>query len=286
MRLAWLTDIHLDWLEPEEVERLFAEVGASGADGVVVTGDVALAGDALEHLEALARRAAVPVWFVLGNHDYYDGTLSDVRARATALTRRGVGATWMPATDVVDLTPDTALVGHDAWCDGRAGTGAASTVVMNDAFLIGEFAALLPPSVVGKTRGIDGWWDEFATTQPARFDLMRRLAAEGATHLERVVRLALERHRHVVVLTHFPPFAEACWYRGTVSDPDWLPHLAATVVGDVLEAAMTARPDREMTVLSGHTHTAHERHILPNLTVRTGAARYGRPVLQDVVTVT
>jgi hypothetical protein len=156
---------------------------------------------------------------------------------------------------------------------------------MNDAFLIGEFAELLPPSGVGRTRGIEGWWEEFVATQPARFDLMRRLAAEAASHLDRVVRLALDRHRHVVVLTHFPPFAQACWYRGARSDPDWLPHLSATIVGDVLEAAMTARPDREMTVLSGHTHTAHERRILANLTVRTGAARYGRPVLQGLVTV-
>lgn len=283
MRLAWLTDVHLDWLEGEQVEGFFAEVGATGADGVLLTGDIAQAPDVLGHVEHLARRTGRPVWFVLGNHDYYDGSIEDVRARAVDLTRRDVGAAYLPAADVVSLTPHTALVGHDTWCDGHAGSGPASRVVMNDAFLIGEFAAILPHAEGVRDRGIDVWWDAFVATQPQRFDLMWRLAREGAAHLAHAVRAALEKHRHVVVLTHFPPFADACWYRGGMSDPEWLPHLASTVAGVVLAAAMRARPDREMTVLSGHTHTAYELRVLPNLLVRTGAARYGRPVVQDVI---
>ncbi len=40
-----------------------------------------------------------------------------------------------------------------------------------------------------------------------------------------------------------------------------------------------------MTVLCGHTHSSGVVQILENLSVRTGAAEYGEPKLQDVLDV-
>ena len=40
-----------------------------------------------------------------------------------------------------------------------------------------------------------------------------------------------------------------------------------------------------MTVLCGHTHSAGEAQVLPNLRVLTGGAEYGRPELQRVLAV-
>ena len=79
-----------------------------------------------------------------------------------------------------------------------------------------------------------------------------------------------------------PPFREACWHEGRISDDDWLPHFTCKAVGDVLSEAMRARPDRQMTVLCGHTHGAGEAEILPNLRVSTGGAVYGEPEVQRV----
>ena len=89
----------------------------------------------------------------------------------------------------------------------------------------------------------------------------------------------------MIALTHVPPFREACWHRGRISDDDWLPHFACRVVGEVLREAMAAHPECEMTVLCGHTHSAGEAQILPNLRVLTGGAEYGRPEVQRVLTV-
>ena len=79
------------------------------------------------------------------------------------------------------------------------------------------------------------------------------------------------------MLTHVPPFREACWHRGQISDDDWLPHFACRAVGEVLVEAMAAHPECEMTVLCGHTHSPGEAQVLPNLRVLTGGAEYGRP---------
>ena len=89
----------------------------------------------------------------------------------------------------------------------------------------------------------------------------------------------------VIVLTHVPPFREACWHRGRVSDDEWLPHFACRAVGEALVEAMAAHPECEMTVLCGHTHSAGEAQVLPNLRVLTGGAEYGRPEVQRVLTV-
>jgi hypothetical protein len=80
-----------------------------------------------------------------------------------------------------------------------------------------------------------------------------------------------------------PPFRESCWHKGKISDDDWLPHFACKAVGDVLLNAMRQWPDRQMTVLCGHTHSSGEALILPNLKVFTGAAEYGRPIVQTVL---
>ncbi len=48
---------------------------------------------------------------------------------------------------------------------------------------------------------------------------------------------------------------------------------------------MEAHPDREMTVLCGHTHGEGEAQILPNLKVLTGGAEYGKPKVQRVLAV-
>ena len=78
-----------------------------------------------------------------------------------------------------------------------------------------------------------------------------------------------------------PPFREASWHAGAISAPDWLPFFSCQVVGEVLKATMQAHPDKELTVLCGHTHGSGRADVLPNLTVITGGAVYGNPKLQE-----
>jgi len=94
---------------------------------------------------------------------------------------------------------------------------------------------------------------------------------------------ALGEFQHVILATHVPPFREACWHQGKISDGDWLPHFTCQAVGDVLLEVMKENPDRHLTVLCGHTHGGGEAQVLPYLKVLTGAARYGRPALHNVI---
>ena len=260
MRLAWLTDVHINFLRPAAREAFFASLPE--ADAYAVTGDIGEADDVCDHLLAFAERG--PTYFVLGNHDFYRGSIAGVRADVRALCREMPNLHWMPGTGVTPLTDSTCLVGHDGWGDGKYGDYDGSPVRLNDWRLIAELTGL---------------------TKPERLAKLNALGDEAATHLKTVLPEALARFEHVVVLTHVPPFREACWHEGKVSDDDWLPHFACKAVGDVLRETMQAAPDRRMTVLCGHTHGAGEADILPNLRVLTGGAVYGKPRVQQIIEV-
>ncbi len=259
MRLAWLTDIHLDFLDLPRRTRLHQEIRAAAPDGVVITGDIATAPTLPDRLGELADALPCPVWFVLGNHDFYRGSIASVR-RWAATPRESL--TWLPTAGVVRLGPDTALIGHDGWGDARLGDFARTRVMLNDFLLIEDLAGMPKPTLGPK---------------------LAALGDEAAAHLADTAREALTWARHVIVAIHVPPFREACWHEGAISDDSWLPFFTCAAAGDALRAAMTAHPDARMTVLCGHTHSSGTADILPNLRVLTGAARYGAPAVQQVL---
>ena len=264
MRLAWATDVHLNFLDAAEVAA-FAEALANGApDAVLLAGDIAEAPDLEAHLATLATRLARPVYFVLGNHDFYRGSVAGVRRAMAALSARSPSLRWLPAAGVVALTAATGLVGHDGWGDARLGDPAGTPLRLNDFVLIEELAGL-----------------DRASLHAA----LRAFGDEAAAHLRAVLAPALARFARVVVVTHVPPFREACWHAGQVSGDDWLPYFTCKAVGDVLLEAARARPDRRITVLCGHTHGAGVAAVLPNLTVHTGGAEYGAPEVQPALVV-
>ena len=265
-RLAWLTDIHLNFVPPAAVEAFVAALVESNADAFLIGGDIGEAPDVALLLHALGSSLRRPIYFVLGNHDFYRGSIAGVRATIRGLCSAVPDLHWMPDAGIVRLTDETCLVGHDGWGDGRLGDYHRSDVILNDWGLIGEFG------------GFDEAYEE-------RLAKLHFLGDEAGAHFWSILPEALRQFRHVVVLTHVPPFREACWHEGQISNDDWLPHFTCKAAGDALLEAMTAAPDYRMTVLCGHTHGAGATQILPNLKVHTGGAIYGRPVIQQVLEV-
>src|SRR5262249_51209401 len=163
---------------------------------------------------------------------------------------------------VVPLGREAALVGVDGWADGRLGDYVRSPVMLNDYVLIAELAGL---------------------TKAARLSRLNELGDTEAALLSPLLAEALSASRRVIVATHVPPFREACWHEGKISDDDWLPHFTCRAVGQVLRQAALDHPDRKIRVLCGHTHGAGTADILPNLKVVTGGAEYGEPRVQGTI---
>jgi predicted phosphohydrolase len=261
MRVAWLTDIHLDHLPPERERVFLAAVAASAPEAVLVGGDITDARRLVPTLLRLGAAFDCPVYFVLGNHDYYGGSIQSVRAEVACLMLKEERLVWLNMAGVVELTPSVGLVGHDGWADGRLGAYEASDVMLNDYLLIQELSGLGPHE---------------------RLRVLQALADQAAATIGKILPAALGRYSHVVLLTHVPPFREACVYQGKISNDDWLPHFSSHAMGNVIRGIMLGHPERKLTVLCGHTHGAGECRPLENVTVLTGGAEYGNPVVQRV----
>jgi hypothetical protein len=84
------------------------------------------------------------------------------------------------------------------------------------------------------------------------------------------------------VLTHVPPFRDACWHEGRISDDDWAPHFTCHAAGQAILDVLRSHPDRQITVLCGHTHGRGIARLGSNLQVITGGAVYGKPTIAEV----
>ena len=286
-KIAWLTDIHLNFVPYHEFLAFVDSVAEHNPDAVLITGDTGEADSVVPYLDEMGGLLERNIYFVLGNHDFYGGSIAETRIQVDKMCRQSDRLTWLSATDVVELTPTVGLIGHDSWADGRLGDYEGSDLLLNDHFLIEEFLAIIPADNTSgpkpeKISLQQMKWLESIDARQARWHIMKALADQAAEHFQKVLPAALQSYRHVIALMHAPPFREASWYKGEVSSDKWLPHFACKTVGDVLHETMTNHPDRNLTVLCGHTHGQGQVQILDNLTVHTGAATYCRPEVQNV----
>lgn len=257
-RLLWLTDIHLNFVRGNEREIFLNGVAAASPDAVLLGGDISESHDVTRFLVQIDEALACPVYFVLGNHDFYYSSIAKVRAAVSELCGQRPRLCYLSESGYVELSPTLGLVGHDGWADARLGDYERSYIMMNDYKLIAELA-------------------EF--DKRSRWSRLHALGDEAAAHIGRVLPAALDRFPLVYLLTHVPPLREACWHEGKLSDDEWAPHFTCKAMGDVILETMAARPDRRLIVLCGHTHGSGEVWPLPNVQILTGGAVYGQPTI-------
>jgi predicted phosphohydrolase len=227
-------------------------------NSVLITGDISIAPMVELHLGWMEKYLPdLPIYFVLGNHDYYDGSFLNLRGSIKKLDGTNGRLVWLNTQGVVALTEKTALVGHDGWYDGGYGNWHASRLIMNDYHVIQEMR-LKPQDVI--------------------YAKMQELAQECADHINTHVREAAKTFPKVLFATHVPAFRNNSRAPdGRPSDPSWLPNMSSKKAGDALVQAAMNHRDVQFTCLSGHTHTKWEESYLPNLKEITGDAEYGVP---------
>lgn len=260
-RIAWASDIHLNFLEPEGRADFLRAAADLDAQAYILSGDIAEADSLIESLDEMERILLRPVYFVLGNHDFYRGSIDGVRAAVRARCRDSEYLRWLPDAGVVPLGDSTALVGVDGWGDARNGDYENSPLVLSDFLLISDFA------------GLDG---------PARKTKLQELGDESARRLAPALAEASRGFKHVYVATHVPPFPEACSTEGRIWHDEWLPYFTCRAVGDEILQALAASPEVAITVLCGHTHRRADGRLGPRLRSHTAPAEYRHPIIQAV----
>lgn len=265
MRFAWISDIHIDMLDEATLEQYYVMLDTAFVDALLLGGDIGESHNLRDYLITVAKRAHVPVYFVLGNHDFYGSSIKKTRMLTKVLSAQVPNLTYLTITpDVVELTPKSALIGHDGWADLRYGDFGHSSVWMRDYTEIEELKDL-----------------KKVTLRP----VMENLAQESAEHIKTLLTKAMAKYNDIFILTHLPPFQEACWHEGKISDKEWLPHFTNKAMGDVIYDLCKRNPTKRCRVLCGHTHGEGTARILKNLMVYTKGAEYKEirpPMITDV----
>ncbi len=285
MKLGFATDIHLDHVKTIKGARKQFRVGKSlaerGFDALIVSGDISTGKMFKEHMPAFIEGVGKPVYFVLGNHDFWQGFESHVWEEAAKYPG------FLDRAGVVELTPDVGLCGVTGWYDCRAGNYIESEVAM------GEFDEMPRFKNLGPDRLFE--WDDYRKKMmPKRGpwplgrkqDLGRKcqsFADEQTRAFMPVLEEAAKKYPKVFIVTHFPLWEEACFSpgghltKGNEYDDGWLPWSCNIELGARIEALAADFPDTEFQTFTGHTHGAGEAQILPNLRAICGAANYGQP---------
>ncbi len=261
MRLCWLTDIHLNFLKEPGQLAFAREVRDAAPDAVLITGDISEAPSVVDTVGMLARETEAEIYYVLGNHDFYRGSIDKVRERC----RRSKAGTYLQGRSAVELGDGVGLVGVDGWGDGRFGRPRESDLLFTDWYLIRDFGA------VSAIRNVD-----------ERLRLVGEQGAECAACLLESLDDAAQRFDHVLILTHVPPFAEAAGQNGSATAELWIPWLGCQATGEVIAQVADGYPDVTFEVLCGHIHVERVTHPLPNVVVSSGAATYRAPAIQRV----
>jgi predicted phosphohydrolase len=261
MRLGFATDIHLDHLEGEKANsqrQLAGREIARGLDALVIGGDISKGPLLKEHFGAFCRGAGIPVYFVLGNHDFWDTSAETVRATAAGFPG------FLDAVGVVELTPTTALVGRTGWYDTLAGNPFAPSGVAAADWKKTE-------------RLVYVYRDPYLLQRECR-----NWSTEEAEKARPLLEDAASKYEHVIFVTHFPCFKEAVW------DPDGEPDLEERgfwpwslnlTMGHMLLGTVESHPDVRFTLLTGHTHGGGRKQLRRNLLCLAGKAQYGHPQL-------
>ena len=253
--VAWLSDTHLDMVESSWFDALCSEIRDSDAQAVWLTGDIATGIDVCDWLVQIHHQTALPVYFVLGNHDYYHSSFQDVDQKIQEVLLRHEGIVWMDDKDFVVLGEKTNLIGVGGWGDARAGDFHHTPIRINDHRLIQDLSNI------------------------SRDEIYHRLLSRGSMMANRLSEQLFRcmDAQTIWVLTHVPPFEEACWYKGKVGDPNWTADFVCVAVGEVLERFALEHPEKNIHVLCGHGHNRGIVHKQRNLVVHTAAAEYRKP---------
>ena len=264
--IAWATDTHLDFLSTQERAYIqwINSIKESSAQALLLTGDIANAHTLTPWLKQIASELPLPIYFVLGNHDYYGGKISSVRQQLSTLNTPPL--IWLGSGALVHLSAETALIGHGGWGDARIGDFLSTPVRINDHRQIEELTGHERPTLQEK---------------------LHTLGTDAAEVLQRALNQTLTPHRYstVIIATHVPPFRESTWYQGRYGDIDWMPDFCCAATGEVIRAHALAHPQQKINVYCGHTHGEGRFRALSNLDVFTGKAEYGHPAIQDFIKV-
>ncbi len=251
-KLLWITDAHLEHLSQSGESAWFQKLAEAKADMLLLGGDTANSRIFSRMLRRIQDVFRGKIALVAGNHDYYHSSIAEFRSELACLQRAGA-LVFEPncQSEPLEIAEGVYLCGSGGWGDATAGSGNANEMPLNDENFIAEL----------KTRNLS--------------DRLRELGKESAMHLGSQLASVPDVATSVIILTHVPPWPEACWHEGRRSDSYALPRFCWQAGGNVIFETSNKMPQTKFIVLCGHTHSDGVWQN-GNITCHTAGSDYGR----------
>jgi predicted phosphohydrolase len=252
-KYVWLTDTHLSMsIIPAMKRRFIDRIKSIGADGLIITGDISNGLWLESDLRYLAEHHQKPIYFVLGNHDYYWRHMGSVHEDVRRLCKEYSNLFWLSENDPITLTEGVALVGHEGWFDANCGDR-DSTYFAVDRFI-----------------NLDIWR---AGDHVDQIFMWREMAKISSEAIEQKVISAAKKAEVIYIATHFPPWKEASRADGKFLEKLWHAYNTNTTLGKTLER-LTQTVKAQLVVLAGHTHLSCNFTVSKRLQCRVAPASY------------
>jgi 3',5'-cyclic-AMP phosphodiesterase len=255
MKIAWATDIHLDRLKENDYEEYKEYLRELNPDCLIISGDIAEGEKVCQSLLDFDRTFSFPIYFVLGNHDFYWSSFAETENNVRQLAQNSTNLYWLSECDPIQLGDSTVLIGVEGWGDARNGTIDLAEGFSRDIFSIADYKDLNREEIS---------------------KLLNGLGEKYREQLRPKLLKAVKSFQKIILVTHVPPFVEASLDRDLrIRAEHKLPFYTCKAIGDMLLEVMKANPDSNLTVLCGHTHENADVRILENLRVRVKESGYG-----------
>jgi 3',5'-cyclic-AMP phosphodiesterase len=250
-KFIWLTDLHM---RPWKRHRLVSHLNKEQPDGIFITGDISDGITLIGDLTYFATHLPCPIYFILGNHDYWMSSIDKRHNAVRELCSKHSNLIWMTEADIVRISDEVALIGDEGWYDADNGKPEYLKFTF-DWWMVEDFRQL--PSM---TECIAAW---------------KKLAEQSVISLSQKLERAIEQdYKNIYVLTHVPPWKEATRDVGTFMEPFWLPYNTNLVLGRALEKVMASHKKKNVVVLAGHTHSQASILVRKNLQCIVNDAHY------------
>jgi predicted phosphohydrolase len=265
--IASVSDIHTDYPENRDaVVKLASEIHKSGADVVIIAGDVSHKNERISRALRAFREVAPCVGYVPGNHDlWFDVPGVPLRPDLDTWHRYHVelrsiaesaGAHYLPASPLV--VDGVAIVGSCGWYDYSLAPEWLRATVAEETLAAKQFGGVM-------------WKDALCIAfRDGQGELMRDadVARRMESELKAQLDLVADREdvKEVVVATHHQPFYEVVQRTGTLPWEYFNAFMGSTGLGEVIKGAPKVK-----TAVYGHTHFVGE-HAVGSIRV------YGTPL--------
>lgn len=250
MILYWLTDLHLNILSKKEFKQFVSSMNDIDCDAFLFTGDISNGLFLVKHLNFIKKNVSKPIYIVYGNHCLYWRGFEE-------LTKIKADKNIFPLDSLPpQILKNTVLTGVTGWYDAKWRIPLTPIIYIVDWIAIKDLRMF--------------------TSLDDLLQLFEIIATYYKNSLNFKIKSVIN-YDNFIILTHFPPMHNKTSFLKKISEWFWKPYNSSKILYDYLYDLASNNPNKNFTILSGHTHQPATYQILPNLLIKVGS-----PCLGDI----